>query len=79
MEDRIEIVFRTIETMAESCNLKAMRLNVTAINMLISRLPKDNAEFKKLLTYVAERLYTEINMLKNSDEGVRFFVIDIEI
>ena len=34
--------------------------------------------FGELLTFVAERLYTEINMLKNNDEGVRFFVIEIE-
>lgn len=78
MEDRIEIIFRTIETMAASCNLKGMRLNAAAINMLIHRLSTDDVEFGTLLTYIAERLYTEINMLKNNDDGVRFFVIEIE-
>ena len=79
MEDRIEIVFRTIETMAASCNLKGMHLNAAAINMLIYRLSTDDVEFGALLTYIAERLYTEINMLKNGDDGVRFFVLDIEM
>lgn len=79
MEDRIEIVFRTIETMAASCNLKAMRLNVNALNMLINKLSTDDVNFGELLTFVVERLYTEINMLKNGDDGVRFFVIEIEV
>lgn len=79
MEDRIEIVFRTIETMAASCNIKAMRLNAAAINMLIHRISTDDVNFGELLTFVAERLYTEINMLKNNDDGVRFFVIEIEV
>lgn len=78
MEERIEIVFRTIEAMAASCNLKGMRLNSAAINMLINKLSTDKVNFGELLTFVAERLYTEINMLKNNDEGVRFFVIEIE-
>ena len=78
MEDRIEIVFRTIETMAASCNIKGMRLNAAAINMLIHRLSADDVNFGELLTFVTERLYTEINMLKNGDDGVRFFVIEIE-
>lgn len=79
MEERIDIIFKTIETMAASCNLKGMRLNAAAINMLIHRLSKDDVEFGTLLTYIAERLYTEINMLKNNDDGVRFFVIEIEV
>jgi|BioPla2DNA2_1021312.scaffolds.fasta_scaffold75203_1 hypothetical protein len=78
MEDRIEIVFRTIETMAASCELKGMRLNAAAINILINKLLTDEVNFGKLLTFFVERLYTEINMLKNNDDGVRFFVIEIE-
>ncbi|MGN0605062.1 MAG: hypothetical protein ACI4JM_00935 [Oscillospiraceae bacterium] len=79
MEERIDIIFKTIETMAFASNIKAMRLNAAAINMLIHRLSTDDVNFGELLTYVAERLYTEINLLKNGDDGVRFFVIEIEV
>ncbi len=79
MKEKIDIIFRTIETMAASCNIKAMRLNAAAINMLIHRISTDDVNFGELLTFVAERLYTEINMLKNGDDGVRFFVLDIEL
>lgn len=78
MEERVDIIFKTIETMASACNLKAMRLNAATINMLIYKLSTDDINFGELLAYVAERLYTEINMLKNGDDEVRFFVLDIE-
>lgn len=79
MEERIDIIFKTIETMASASNIKAMRLNAAAINILINKLLTDEVNFGELLTFVAERLYTEINMLKNGDDGVRFFVLDIEL
>lgn len=79
MEERIDIIFKTIETMASASNIKAMRLNAAAINILINKLLTDEVNFEELLTFVAERLYTEINMLKNGDDGVRFFVLDIEL
>lgn len=78
MEEKIDIILRTIETMASACNLKAMRLNVTALDLLVNKLSVDDVNFGELLTYVAERMYTEINLLKNGDDGVRFFVLDIE-
>lgn len=78
MKEKIDIIFRTIETMAASCNIKAMRLNAAAINILINKFLTDEVNFGELLTFVVERLYTEINMLKNNDDGVRFFVIEIE-
>lgn len=41
MWEKIDIIFRTIETMAASCELKGMRLNAAAINILINKLSTD--------------------------------------
>ena len=41
------------------------------------RLLEDEETTGVLLEYFVERFWTEINMLKNNDDGIRIFVIDI--
>ncbi len=79
MKENAEIVFSIIEEMTIVSNLKGICVNNTTICLLINRLTKDDFSTSTLLTYFVERLYTEINILKNNETEVRFFVIDIAI
>lgn len=79
MKENAEIVFSIIEEITIVSNLKGICVNNMAICLLINRLIKDDHSTSELLTYFVERLYTEINILKNNEAGVRFFVIDIAI
>lgn len=79
MKEKAGIVLAIIEEMAIASDLKGICINNIAIYLLINRLTKDDFSTSRLLTYFVERLYTEINILKNNETGVRFFVIDIAI
>ncbi len=79
MKENAEIVFRIVEEITIISNLKGICVNNMSIYLLIDRLTRTAFSSSELLTYFAERLYSEINMLKNNEAGVRFFVIDIAI
>lgn len=77
MEDKAKIVFKMIEEMTKASKIRAICINNTSIALLIKRLSADDEANGELLTYFAEKFWTEINMLKNNDDGIRIFVIDI--
>jgi len=77
VEDKAKIVFKVIEEMTKASKVKAICINNISIGLLIKKLLEDEKTTGELLTYFAERFWTEINMLKNNDDGIRIFVIDI--
>ena len=77
MEEKAEIVLKMIEEMTKASKVKAICINNISVGLLIKKLLEDEKATGELLTYFAERFWTEINMLKNNDDGIRIFVIDI--
>lgn len=77
MEDKAKIVLKIIEEMTKASKLKAICINNISTGFLIKRLLEDDEANGELLAYFVERVWTEINMLKEEKEGVRIFIMDI--
>jgi len=77
MEDKAEIVLKIIEEMTIASQIKAICINNISTGLLIKRLLEDDEANGELLAYFAERVWTEINMLKEGKEGMRIFIMDI--
>lgn len=79
MQEKAEIVLKMIEEMTKASKLKAICINNVSTGFLIKRLLEDDEANGALLAYFAERVWTEINMLKEGKDGVRIFIMDIII